>query len=105
MRGEGREVAGAERGREQRVVADLEMAVERQVVGGQRQIGVEQQLQAALGGGVEGARGPAQKSPWCTRTRSAPSARARVNSSALALTPVTTVWISSFPGTCRPFGP
>ena len=51
-------LARAERRGEQRVVADLEMAVERQVVGGQREVGVEEQLQAALGGAVERARRP-----------------------------------------------
>jgi hypothetical protein len=63
VRGEGFELARAERGRDQRVVAHLEMAVERQVVGGQRQIGIEQQLQAALGGGVERARGAGPEEP------------------------------------------
>ena len=41
---------------QQRVVADLGMAVERQVVGGQRHVGVEERLQARLGGAVERSR-------------------------------------------------
>ncbi len=48
---------------EQRVVADLEVAVERQVIGGEREVGVEQQLQAALGGPVQRARRPGPEEP------------------------------------------
>ncbi len=39
------ELLGAEPSREQRVVAELSMGVERQVVGGERDVGVEQDLQ------------------------------------------------------------
>jgi hypothetical protein len=50
------DLAGADGPGEQRVVADLQVAVEREVVGGQRDVRVEEQLQAALGGAVERAR-------------------------------------------------
>ena len=52
------EVTGADGLGEQRVVADLEVAVEGEVIGGEGEVGVEEQLQAALGGAVEGARRP-----------------------------------------------
>src|SRR5262245_26870105 len=47
---------------------------------------------------------PPQMRPWCTTTRSAPSSTARSSRARLALTPVTTVSISSAPSTCRPLG-
>ena len=55
---EGLDLARADGAGEQRVVADLEVAVEREVVGGEREVGVEEQLQAALGGPVQRARRP-----------------------------------------------
>jgi hypothetical protein len=60
---EGREVGGADRLRQQRVVADLQVAVERQVVRGEREVGVEEQLQAPLRSLVQG--------PWGTRPEQA----------------------------------
>jgi hypothetical protein len=59
---EGLDLAGPDRAGEERVVADLQVAVEREVVGGQRDVRVEEQLQAALGGAVERSRraGPEQ---------------------------------------------
>jgi hypothetical protein len=59
---EGRDLRGADRLREQRVVADLEVAVEREVVSGEADVGVEEELQTALGGAVERPRrsGPEQ---------------------------------------------
>ena len=60
---EGLDLPGADGPREQRVVADLEVAVEGQVVGGEREVGVEEQLQAALGGAVERARRPGPEEP------------------------------------------
>ena len=50
---EGLDVGSADRLREQRVVADLEVAVEWQVVGGERDVGVEEQLQPPLGRLIE----------------------------------------------------
>ncbi len=57
----------------QRVVADVEVTVEGQVIGGEREVGAR-------------------------------LARAD-EESAFALTPVTTVWICSLPGTWSPLGP
>src|SRR5207249_2197393 len=46
--GERLELCGAQRSREQGVVAELGVGVEREVVGGERDAGLEQDLQAAL---------------------------------------------------------
>jgi hypothetical protein len=60
---EGLDLLAADGPCEQRVVADLEVAVERQVVSGEREVGVEEELQAPLGGVVQRSRWTAQKSP------------------------------------------
>ena len=53
VQGERSEPLGAQRAGEQRVVADLGVGVERQVVGGEADVGVEQELEAALQRGVD----------------------------------------------------
>ena len=63
MHGEGDEIPGAERTREQRVVAELLMRVERQVVGGERDVGVEQQREAALQQRIDDPRARAPEQP------------------------------------------
>ena len=56
------ELLRAERAGEQRVVADFGVGIEREVVGGKADVGVEQDLQATLERGVDrlGARAPEQ---------------------------------------------
>ena len=76
---------------EQRVVADLRMGVERQVVGGQGDVVLEQRAQRARRAcGVSPAGWKSQNRPWWTSTSSASSATARSISSRCADTPVTT---------------
>ncbi len=67
------------------------MGVQRQVVGGEGDVGVEQELQPALEGGVDRPGPEPQKSPWWTIRSSAPAAAASSNSSRCAETPVAMV--------------
>ena len=76
--------------RREGVVAELRVAVERQVVGDEVHPGLDQRRHA--GGSwkpVSGcAAAPSQNRPWWTRIASAPASRARSNSSRQAETPV-----------------
>jgi hypothetical protein len=74
------------------------------VVGGEREVRVEEQLQAALGGAVQRSAAARPEEPVVDQHEIGAASRARVKSSTFAETPVTTVWISSLPGTCSPLG-
>ena len=97
---------GAERVGEQRVVAELGVGVEREVVGGEGDVGVEQDLQAALERRVDRPGPEPQNSPWWTISSSARSPRGELEQ--LGVAPrrrVARVCDLSRPGTCRPLGP
>ena len=98
---------GPEHRGEQGVVAVLKVGVERQVVRGERDVVLEQELQPRLAGGRSMASGRFfQKNQYVRGGQvPAPAAIARSNSSRPAETPVATPVTSSRPGTWRPLGP
>ena len=95
----------AERAAEQRVVADLGVRIQRQVVGGKADVGVEQDLQAALERGVDRPGTGTPEEPVVDDQQLGALGGGQleqlgVRGDARGHGPT-----SAGPGTCRPFGP
>ena len=92
--------------RHEDVVADLGMRVQREVVRGERHVGVEERLEplAHRARRCASSRCPTSR-PWWTMRSCASSSAARWNSASEAETPQAILLTSSAPWTCMPIGP